>query len=350
MSPPAGLDHEEVYVRRGPRSGAMCIVAVHSTVRGPSLGGCRMWRYADERAAITDALRLSSAMTAKAAAAGLDQGGGKGVIALDPASTAPPQGEERTAVLLDFAETVDALGGRYVTAEDVGTSSADMEVVAGATPHVSGLPLNRGGSGDPSPSTACGVYHAMLACLERFPGDPLPKGRSVAIVGLGQVGRRLATLLAEQGASIVAADIDPAKRAGAEALGARWVTPEEALVAEVDVLAPCALGGVLDHDTAAKVRAPIVVGAANNQLSDDGVAQVLADRDILWAPDFVVNAGGIINIAVEREPGGYDAELARRRVAEIAVTLRGVLAEADARGITPLAAALDLVQRNLLED
>jgi leucine dehydrogenase len=335
-------------VRRGPRSGQLCIVAVHSTARGPSLGGCRMWSYADPAAAVADALRLSQAMTVKAAAAGLDQGGGKGVIALDQAAAAAPRDLQREAILLDFAEVVHAVGGRYVTAEDVGTSSADMEIIAAATPHVSGLPVQRGGSGDPSPFTALGVQAAIAACCERVFGTSSMEGRSVAVVGFGQVGRRVAELLAGQGASIIASDIDPAKRAAADALGARWVAPGEAMTAAVDVLAPCALGGVLTRDNVAALRARVIAGAANNQLADDGVASLLAERGILWAPDFVANAGGIINIAVEREPGGYDPELARPRVAAIADTLRDVLAEADGRGITPLAAALARAQRNLV--
>jgi len=306
-----------------------------------------MWRYDGIEVAVADALRLSRAMTAKAAAAGLDQGGGKGVIALPASAGGPPQGDERTAVLLDFAETVDALDGRYVTAEDVGISSVDMEVIAQSTAHVSGLPTGRGGSGDPSPYTALGVEAAIVACCERVFGTADLRGRSVAVVGFGQVGRRLAELLEARGADILAADIDPSKRAAAEALGARWSELPDALSADVDVLAPCALGGVLDADTAGTVRARIIAGAANNQLADDGIAELLAQRGILWAPDFIVNAGGIINIAVEREPGGYDSQLARRRVAAIADTLRAVLAHADADAITPLAAALALAERNL---
>ena len=337
------LDHEELLVRRGRRSGVYCIAAVHSTARGPALGGCRMWRYADARAAVRDALRLSRAMTYKNAVAGLPLGGGKGVIMLRD----EPAPDRREDALRDFGDTVALLGGAYVTAEDVGTSAADMQLIAEQTEHVSGLAVERGGSGDPSPWTALGVVSAIEVACERAYGTPHVRGRRIAVAGLGHVGAHIARLLAEAGAHLVVADIDERKRALADELGARWVTPEEAFAAPVDVYAPCALGGVLDHESIARLGAPVVVGAANNQLADDAVADELRTRGVLWAPDFVANAGGVINIAVELEPGGYDAELADERVRGIADTLRRILEDADARGVTPLAAAMDLAQRNL---
>jgi leucine dehydrogenase len=342
---PVTLEHEQLLVRRGPRSGLFCAVAVHSTVRGPGLGGCRMWRYDDSSSGIADALRLSRAMTYKAACAGLPLGGGKGVIMLRDGA---PQGRARRDVLLDFGETVDAVRGAYITAEDVGTSSRDMTVISEATKHVSGLAQSRGGSGDPSPYTALGVQAAVLASCERAFGDTSLKRRSVAVVGLGSVGLRLAKLLKRRGAKLVVADIDQGKRAEAEKLGARWAAPDKALTAEVDVLAPCALGGVLNEDTVPRIQAPVIAGAANNQLADDGVADRLAQRGILWAPDFVANAGGIINIAVELGPSGYDAKVARRRVQEIGDTLRAIY-DAAAGGVTPLTAAMELARRRLAE-
>jgi leucine dehydrogenase len=339
----ADLEHEQLLVRRGTRSGLYCMVAVHSTVRGPGLGGCRMWRYDDSRAAVRDTLRLSRAMTFKSAVAGLPLGGGKGVIML---RDGPPAGAARRAALLDFAETVAALDGSYITAEDVGTSSRDMTVIAQGTPHVCGLARSKGGSGDPSPFTALGVEAAIAASVERALGGASLKGRSVAIVGLGAVGLRLAQLLARRGAKLLVADIDRRKREHAARLGARWTTVEKALVAPVDVLAPCALGGVLDDESAGALQAPVVAGAANNQLATESVADVLAGRGVLWAPDFVANAGGIINISVELEPGGYDPRRARERVRGIADTLRAVY-DAATRGVTPLAAALELAYRNL---
>jgi leucine dehydrogenase len=344
-SAPVTLEHEQLLVRRGPRSGLYCAVAVHSTVRGPSLGGCRMWRYDDSAAGLADALRLSRAMTYKAACAGLPLGGGKGVIMLHDGA---PQGRARRDVLLDFGETVDAVRGAYITAEDVGTSSRDMTVIAEATKHVSGLAQSRGGSGDPSPYTALGVQAAVLASCERAFGDTSLNGRSVAVVGLGSVGLRLAKLLARRGAKLVVADIDQRKRAEADKIGARWAAPDKALTAAVDVLAPCALGGVLNDETVPRIQAPVIAGAANNQLADEAVADELARRGILWAPDFVANAGGIINIAVELEPAGYDAKLARRRVQEIGDTLRAIY-DSAAGGTTPLTAANELARRRLAE-
>jgi len=342
---PVTLEHELLLVRRGARSGLYCAVAVHSTVRGPSLGGCRMWRYDDSACGVADALRLARAMTYKAACAGLPLGGGKGVIMLRDGA---PQGHARRDVLLDFGETVDALDGAYITAEDVGTSSRDMTVIAEATRHVSGLAQARGGSGDPSPYTALGVQAAVLASCERAFGSASLKGRSVAVVGLGSVGLRLARLLARQGASLVVSDIDERKRADADKLAARWLAPDRALVAEVDVLAPCALGGVLNEETVPRLQAPVIAGAANNQLSDDSIADLLAQRGILWAPDFVANAGGIINISVELEPDGYDPKRARSRVRGIGDTLRAIY-DAAAGGMTPLTAAMELARRRLAE-
>jgi leucine dehydrogenase len=341
----ATLEHEQLLVRRGSRSGLYCIVAVHSTVRGPALGGCRMWRYGDSRAAVRDALLLSRAMTYKSAAAALPLGGGKGVIMLPDG---PPRGAARRAALLDFADTVAAVDGSYITAEDVGTSLRDMTVIAEGTPHVSGLSRARGGSGDPSPATAVGVEAAVLASLERAHGSTSMRGRSAAVVGLGHVGLRVAQLLARRGARLLVSDISRAKRDEAARLGARWAGPEKALLAPVDVLVPCALGGVLDHESAAALQAPVVAGAANNQLADDSVADVLDRRGVLWAPDFVANAGGVINISVEFAPGGYDPGLARRRVRAIGDTLRAIY-DAAADGMTPLAAAMELARRNLAD-
>jgi leucine dehydrogenase len=321
------------------------MVAVHSTVRGPALGGCRMWSYDDSRAAMRDALRLSRAMTHKSAVANLPLGGGKGVIVLPPGARLDARA--RRDALLDFAETVDRLQGSYITAEDVGTSARDMTVIAEGTRHVTGLARARGGSGDPSPSTALGVEAAILATCERVFGDRSLAGRSVAVVGLGHVGLRVARLLARRRAKLVVADIDRAKRAEAEKLGARWTTPEKAMTAAVDVLVPCALGGVLDHHSVPGIQAPAIAGAANNQLADEAIADLLAARGILWAPDFVANAGGIINIAVELEPSGYDPARAKERVRGIGDTLRGIYDDAAAGAMTPLTAAMELARKRL---
>jgi leucine dehydrogenase len=332
-------------VRRGPRSGLFTIAAVHSTVRGPSLGGCRMWAYDDNRAAIRDALRLSEGMTYKSAVAGLPLGGGKGVIVLRPDE--PLDARRRRAALLDFAETVERLGGSYVTAEDVGTSTRDMTVIAGVTRHVSGLSRRAGGSGDPSPYTALGVLHAIVATAERTFDTTALKGRTIAVVGLGHVGLRVARLLTRAGARLVVADIDTTKRAEATRLGAQWATPATAMSAAVDILVPCALGGVLDDETVPQLQAPAIAGAANNQLAAPAIADLLRERGILWAPDFVANAGGIVNIADEFEPGGYDPVRAKARTAVIGDTLRRIYDDAAAAQTTSLAAAMALARRNL---
>lgn len=335
-------------MRRGERSGLFTIVAVHSTVRGPSLGGCRLWHYDDARRAVRDALRLSRAMTFKSAVAGLPLGGGKGVI-MAPNPAARVRRGLRADALRDFGDTVAQLGGAYITAEDVGTSARDMKLIATRTPHVTGLSRRRGGSGDPSPWTALGVHAAIEVCCERVFGSPSLRGRTIAVIGLGHVGARVARACAKGGATLLVTDIDPSRQELARGLGARWIMPGEALEAAVDVLVPCALGGVLDHDTAPRVQAPVIAGAANNQLADDDVAGLLAQRGVLWAPDFVVNAGGIVNISVELDPAGYDPRRARRRVRGIADTLRRIFEDAAATGATPLQAAMALARERLAE-
>ncbi|MBV8945876.1 MAG: Glu/Leu/Phe/Val dehydrogenase [Solirubrobacterales bacterium] len=337
------LDHEDVIVRRGRRSGLYTFVAVHSTLRGPSLGGCRIWGYLDSHEALRDVLRLARAMTYKAAVADLPLGGGKGVVMTAPGASLTS--ERRTAALLDFGDAVESLGGRYVTAEDVGTSSRDMRVIAERTRHVAGLPRRLGGSGDPSPFTALGVESAIRACCERVFGSGSLRGRIVAVVGLGHVGSKVAKRCARAGATLVLSDIDPRKRRLTEELSAGWAPPERALEVEVDVLAPCALGGVLDHATVPRLRCRIVAGAANNQLADTSVAALLAERQILWAPDFVANAGGIINIAEEQH--GYDAASASRRVRRIGDIVLDIFDRADAAGTTPLTAAMELARQRL---
>jgi leucine dehydrogenase len=302
-----------------------------------------MWSYDDPRAALRDALRLSRAMTLKAAVADLALGGGKGVI-MAPSGVILSR-DRRRAALLDFADTVDSLQGRYVTAEDVGTSSRDMSAIAQRTAHVAGLARARGGSGDPSPLTALGVEAAIRATCERVFGDGDLAGRTICVIGLGHVGSRLAKRCAAAGASLTLADVDERKRGLAEQLGARWITPGEAVTASVDVLAPCALGGLLADSTVDGLRCRAIAGAANNQLASDRIAVRLAQRGILWAPDFVANAGGLINIACES--GGYDPAVARLRVQGIAGTLREIFDRAESDGSPPLTAALELARARL---
>lgn len=338
-----GIEHEAALVRRGTRSGLYTAVAVHSTVRGPSCGGCRMWTYDSPTSGLNDALRLSRAMSFKSAAAGLALGGGKGVIMLPPGVELTP--ERRRDALLDFGETVDMLGGRYVTAEDVGTSSDDMTVIATVTKHVAGLSPAEGGSGDPSPHTALGVVIAIrAACRRAFGTDSLAE-RSVSVIGCGHVGEEIARLCALDGAQLVLADIDPAKQALADELGATWSSWQDALEAEVDVLAPCALGGMLSVESVPRLRCRVIAGAANNQLAEESVADLLMERGILWAPDFVANAGGIINIAAEQ--GGYDPAKAEAGVKGIGGTLDVIFDSAERESVSPLNAALALARQRL---
>jgi leucine dehydrogenase len=341
------IDHEELVIRRGRRSGIYTAIAVHSTALGPALGGCRMWRYPDQTEAARDALRLSRSMTLKAAAAGLQLGGGKGVICLPPDLPAP-EGGLRRDVLLDFADTVNALDGSYITAEDVGTSARDMVTVAQGTPFVTGLPAVHGGSGDPSPFTALGVEAAIRACsFERFGSRDLD-GCRIAVVGCGRVGEQLARRLAVAGAQLLLSDIDVSKRRlVAELPGSEWAAPQDALAAELDVLAPCALGSVITDRVMDALRSAIVCGSANNQLADDRLADRLAARDVLYAPDFIANAGGLINVGLELDPGGYDSARARERVTGIEGVMARILAAARTQGITPLRAAVELARQSL---
>ncbi len=244
---------------------------------------------------------------------------------------------------------MEVLGGTYVTAEDVGTSSHDMTVVAERTRHVSGLARGRGGSGDPSPATALGVDTAIKVTCERVFGSASLRDRRISVVGLGHVGSRVAARCARAGARLVVADVDPAKRALADRIGARWVSPSRALQAPVDVLVPCAWGGIFDHETVPALRCGAIAGAANNQLAREDVARLLHARGILWAPDFVANAGGIINIAVELEPEGYNPKRARQRVRGIAETLNLIFDSAQAEKVTPLEAAMRLARLRLEE-
>jgi leucine dehydrogenase len=327
--------YEDLRVVSGARSGATIAIAVHSTALGPALGGARMWHYESAGDGVEDALRLARAMTYKAAAAGLDLGGGKGVICAPTPER--PVGELRRRMLLDFGDAVESLEGRYVTAEDVGTGAADMVAIAERTAHVVGLPAERGGRGDPGPLTARGVLAAIGACLEHRFGDASVSGVRTCVVGAGSVGGRLARMLAEAGAELAISDIDPARRALAEELGATWVDPEEAIAVECDVLAPCALGGAIDAVAIERLRCQIVCGAANNVLFDERLAGTLGRRGILLAPDFIANAGGLINVYAELRD--LDGDVVLRLVDGIGATMRRILEAADREGVTPFAAA-----------
>jgi leucine dehydrogenase len=337
------MGYEELRVVSGARSGVTIAIAVHSTVLGPALGGARMWHYDSPGDGIEDALRLARAMTYKAAAADLALGGGKGVICAPSAER--PEGELRRAILLDFGDAVASLGGKYVTAEDVGTGAADMAVIAERTSHVVGLPGERGGSGDPSPVTARGVLAALRACLEHRFVSPSLSGVRVCVVGAGHVGGRLARLLAGGGAEVTMTDVDPSRRAHAEELGASWADPSDAILTECDVLAPCALGGVIDAATVDRLRCEIVCGAANNVLADERLAADLARRGIVYAPDFIANAGGLISVYAELHR--LDRQAVTNLVDGIGTTIGLILGAAERHGSTPLAEAQALALQRL---
>lgn len=335
----SGSGHEDIVVVRRADSGLRAIIAVHSTLLGPSLGGARFFPYEDEALALHDVLRLSEAMTQKAALAGLRQGGGKAVIIGDPHRVKTP------ALLRDFAAAVDALQGRYITAEDVGTTQDDMDFIRETTPFVAGTATANGGSGDPSSATAFGVVVAMEAAAARLWDDGL-EGRTVCVLGAGKVGGEVVRLLAQRQIVVVASDVDRTRAQGALRDGAaRVVDPADALRVTADVLCPCALGGLLTDDVVPDLPFGLVVGAANNQLAESRVADTLAAAGILYVPDFLANAGGIINIAEESR--GYDQERALEAVGRIAGTTTAVLERAEAGGLTPLAAAEEIVDQRL---
>ncbi len=332
-------EFEEVRVGQGRRSGLTMVVAVHHTVEGRALGGCRMWTYAGSDDAVRDAERLAGAMTLKAAIAGLRLGGAKAVIALRMGS--PPVGRDRENMLHDFAELVESFGGRYVTAQDVGTQVQDMVYLTRFTRHVTGRPVAHGGAGDPSAYTAHGVEVAIRASLRGSVA-----GRRVVIIGLGHVGSELAMRLHHAGARLVLTDTNDRKRGLARYMvGASWVAPDEALGVEADVLAPCALGGVLDHDTIDRLTVPIVAGAANNQLADDSVADALRDRGIVWAPDFAINSGGLIAVADELR--GFDRGRVERAIEGIADSLAEIYVRAGRTDSNTLTAARELAAERL---
>lgn len=336
--------HESIFFSSDHQTGLRSIIAIHSTALGPSLGGLRMWPYESEAEAIRDALRLARGMTYKAAAAGLNLGGGKAVIIGDPAR------DKSEGLFRAFGRAVETLGGRYITAEDVGTAVSDMAYIQMETSHVVGISEEAGGSGDPSPVTALGVLSGMKACLEIVYGTSDLHGRRVAIQGVGKVGYSLAELLHREGAELIVCDINPNKvEATVKAFGARAIDDATCFFEmEVDVLAPCALGGVLNDETIPAIQSPIIAGAANNQLQDEtrhGMA--LAQRGILYAPDYVINAGGLISVYSEIEKTSQS--LALERAEAIGETIRRVVEIARAEGICTHEASNRLAEERLAQ-
>ncbi len=321
------------------KTGLKAIVAIHSTALGPALGGCRVWPYENEAAALNDVLRLSRAMTYKNAAMGLALGGGKSVIIADSSVDKTP------ALFEAFGRAVERLGGRYITAQDVGTAPADMVAIRSQTQWVAGLPDT---SGDPSPATAFGVYSGLKAALRHAFGSDDLQGRKVAVQGLGAVGMSLAERLYADGAQLIVADIAQKRIDQAvNELGARAVTSDEIVGVECDVFAPCALGAVINDDTVGRLNARVVAGSANNQLAEPRHADALRARGIVYAPDFIINGGGVINVADELQPGGYNRERAYAMVGEIGAKVARALHLADERGISTDAAAVLMADERL---
>lgn len=330
--------HEQVVFNYDKVSGLKAIIAIHDTTLGPALGGLRMWPYKSEEEALIDALRLSRGMTYKNSAMGLNHGGGKAVIIADPRK------DKSEELFRAFGKFVHSLGGRYITAEDVGTSTEDMEIIRSQTPYVTGLAET---SGNPSPVTAFGVLRAMMACCKEVFGNEDLSGRKVAVQGVGAVGFDLVQRLLEAGATVYVSDIFPDKVQKAVKLGATAVPPDKIFDQECDIFAPCALGGVINDDTIPRLKAKIVCGSANNQLLEEEHGKALSERGILYAPDFIANGGGVINVADEFLPGGYNRERSLAKVSRIYDILLKVFRIAKERKIETYEAANLLAEERI---
>ena len=334
--------YEHIAKCEHPDSGLRAVISIHNTTLGPALGGLRMWPYASWDDAIFDVLRLSRGMTYKSAVADTGLGGGKSVIIGNPKT------DKSESLFEAMGAFVDSLGGRYITAEDVGTTVDDMVVVRRKTKWVTGLPHDMESSGDPSPWTALGTFRGMKACLEEVFGDGSFKNRKVALQGCGHVGAYLARHLAEAGAEMVVADIAPDKaKAVAQETGARVGDPATILYEKCDVLAPCALGAIVNDETLPHLDTKIIAGAANNILLREEHGQRLREAGILYAPDYVINAGGIINVSIEVEPEGYNEPRAREKVENIYHALKRVFEIAKSENISTNEASNRLAEERL---
>jgi leucine dehydrogenase len=344
MTTPWGLpdfdDHEALHFITNDKCGLRAIIAVHSTHLGPAAGGCRFWHYAKDEEALVDALRLSRGMSYKNAMAGLPLGGGKAVILADAERTKTPE------MLHAFGKAVNDIGGRYITAEDVGVNVADMIEVSRTTQYVAGLPNSEGDvGGDPGPHTALGVFLGIKAAAKRALGKDSLKGLHIALQGAGSVATGVALHACAEGAKLSIADIDEAKaRKLADKVSGKVVPTDDILSLEADVLSPCALGAILDESTIPALKAPVVAGAANNQLATEEDGERLRERGILYAPDYVINAGGIINVCTEYLGDG-DASLVRHRIEGIPVRLEQIWTESADTGRDPAAVADAMAQR-----
>ncbi len=333
--------YEKILKATDPSGPFTSFIAIHNTHRGPALGGVRFWNYRTEQEALEDVLRLARSMTYKSAVAELPHGGGKGVI------VKPPGNFDRRILMEKFGEFIETLGGLYITAKDVGTTAADMSLIHHRTRWVTGLPPEEGGAGNPSPLTAYGVLVGIKTTIEEAYHKNTLQGIRVVLQGLGGVGKDLAEFLIQEGAEVSASEIDSDRlQYLAKQLNLHPLAPEEIFSQEADVLAPCALGQILNHETISKLRVKMIAGSANDQLEDEKRdAEELNKRGILYAPDFVINAGGLIHVAMELE--GYDAQKAKRKTEQIATTLKEVFSRAKKENLTTHEAALRLARSRL---
>jgi leucine dehydrogenase len=339
----ARYDHEQVLICQDNHTGLKAIIAIHNTVLGPGLGGTRMWKYATEAEALNDALRLSRGMTYKAAISGLNLGGAKAVIIGDPAK------DKSEHLMRKFGRFVENLGGKYVTAEDVGTTTRDMEYVKMETDHVVGLPEIMGGGGDPSPVTAYGVYMGIKASAKKAYGSDSLSGRKIAVQGAGKVGLHLIEMLHKDGAKVIATDIfESGLKTAAEKYKASIVKPEAIFEQEVDIFAPCALGAILNTENIGKLKCQIIAGAANNQLEDDNIhGDMIRAKGMLYAPDFLINAGGLINVYSEYV--GYVKEIAYSQTENIYNTVLDIYKKSEEDNINTQLAAIKLAEKRVYD-
>lgn len=334
--------HEQVIFCCDRVAGLRSIIAIHDTTLGPAIGGVRMFPYASEKDALEDVLRLSRAMTYKSAAAGINLGGGQGVIIGDP------EKDKNELILRAFGKCVDGLNGRYITAEDVGTTVEDMEIVRYETRWVTGLSEALGGGGDPGPVSAIGVKHGLLVCVQEVLGKKNLKGVSVVIQGLGNVGMYLAQILHKDGCKLFVSDVIPTKAEKAkEEFKAEIVSSDEVYNVKADVFSPCALGGIINDDTVEKFKVKIIAGAANNQLAEERHGQILQKRNIFYAPDFVIGAGGLINVVNELE--GYRPERALKKAEGIYDLMKRVIELSKSEKLPTSAAANLFAERRIRE-
>ncbi len=333
-------NHEQIVFCNDKDTGLKAIIGIHNTVLGPALGGTRMWKYSNEWEALNDVLRLSRGMTYKSAVTGLNLGGGKAVIIGDSKIDKTPE------MITKFGEFVNSLSGRYITAEDVGTTTADMDRIKDVTPYVTGISQSRGGSGNPSPVTAYGVYMGMKAAAKYKLGTENLSGKKILVQGIGHVGETLVDYLTKEGAIVQITDINEARVQEVAAKYNAQIFNGDVYSADVDIYAPCALGATVNDDTVMKIKAQVIAGAANNQLANEQIhGQMLKDRGILYAPDFLINAGGIINVYAEIV--GYDSAEAMRRTENIYNTTLEILGFADQNNMTTYQAALSIAQKRI---